>query len=216
MKRIKLVFFDVCDTLYDENTTFGFLEYYFPIGRKALLLKIRKLYIVKAFNYLFVKLFGYDFVRLMGISMLKNESKKDLEIYAKQYVIDRLEYKKNKEIHTLLDRYKEEKREIVLLSGSLDFIIKAIADELQIDHYYASALHYINSVSAGKIDIDLLGRKSFIVEKNFYGQRYIVVTDNLSDLNIVKGSQKSYILSKEKNISMWNTLNNIEIIKILE
>lgn len=213
---IKLVFFDVCDTLYDENTTFGFLEYYFPRGLKASLLKIRKLYVVKVLNYLSVRLFGYDFVRQMGIYMLKDESQKNLELKAKQYVIDRLEYKKNIEIHTMLERYKEEKKEIVLISGSLDFIIKAIASELHIDRHYATILRYSDNLATGKIDIDLLGGKDFIVENNFNDQPYIVVTDNLSDLNIVKGSQKSYILSKEKNIPIWNTLNNIEIIKILK
>lgn len=212
----KLVFFDVCDTLYAENTTFGFLEYYFPWGLKASLLKIRKIYVVKVLNYLSVRLFEYDFVRQMGIYMLKSEPKKDLEFQAEKYVTDRLEHKKNLEVHALLDRYKKEKKEIVLLSGSLDFIIKAIASELHIDRHYATTLQYINNVSTGKIDIDLLGGKDFIVENNFNDQPYIVVTDNLSDLNIVKGSQKSYILSKEKNIPIWNTLNNIEIIKILK
>lgn len=216
MKRIKLVFFDVCDTLYDENTTFGFLEYYFPQGCKALFLKIRKLYIVKALNYLSVRLFGYDFVRQIGISMLKNESQKDLDLQAKYYVSDRLENKKNKEIHILLSRFKEEGKEIVLLSGSLDFIIKAIASKLHIDSYYATTLQYINNVSTGKIGIDLLREKDHILKSNFNGRSYIVVTDNLSDMNIVKDAQQSYILSKEKNIPTWNTLKNIEIIKILE
>ena len=211
----KLVFFDVCDTLYNENTTFGFLEYYFYDGIKSSLLKIRKFYIIKVLNYLSVKLFRYDFIRHIGIFMLKNESQKDLASKAEQYVADILKYKKNIEVHTLLTRYKEEKREIILLSGSLDFIIEAIAKSLNVSLYYATTLQQRKGIILGFIDADLLGNKKSVIDKYYVGIPYVLVTDNLSDFSIAKNAEKSYILTKEKYKNLWQSIDNVNILKII-
>ena len=211
----KLFFFDVCDTLYNENTTFGFLEYYFSNGIKSSLLNIRKIYIIKIFNYLSVKLFSYDFIRYIGIFMLKNESKKDLKFKAKQYVANILKHKKNMEVHTLLSRYKEEKREIVLLSGSLDFIIEEIAKSLGIPLYYATTLQQRKGIILGSIDVDLLGNKRSVIDKYYARIPYVLVTDNLSDFSIAKNAEKSYILTKEKHKNLWETIDNVTILKTI-
>ncbi len=211
----KLVFFDVCDTLYNENTTFGFLEYYFSDGIRSSLLKIRKIYIIKAMNYLSVKLFNYDLVRHVGIFMLRNEVRKDLVCKAEQYVADILEYKKNREVHSLLDHCRKEKKEIVLLSGSLDFIIEAIAKSLDVPVYYATTLRQRKGIVLGSVDVDLLGNKKFVIDKYFSGIPYMLVTDNLSDFNIAKNAEKSYILSKEKHKDLWLTLDNVNILKTI-
>ena len=209
----KLVFFDVCDTLYSENTTFGFLEYYFSGGIKSFLLKIRKIYIIKVMNYISVKLFRYDPIRHIGIFMLKNETREDLVCKAEQYVSNILKHKKNTEVHTLLGRYKEEKKEIILLSGSLDFIIESIAKSLGIPLYYATTLQQRKGIILGSIDVDLLGNKRSVIGKYYARIPYVLVTDNLSDFSIAKNAEKSYILTKEKHKDLWETIDNVTILK---
>ena len=210
-----LVFFDVCDTLYTENTTFGFLEYYFFNHRKNLILKMRKLFVVKVLNYITIKLFDYDFVRQIGISMLRGESQENLKSYAEQYVMDRLENKKNNEIHALLSRYKNENKEIVFLSGSLDFIIEAIAKNLEVSTWFSTKLSITKGVIQGKIETDLLGNKKYIIDTYYTNRNYVLVTDNISDFNIAKGAEQSYILSKNRDLKLWQSLNNVIIIKII-
>ena len=49
---MQIAVFDVCDTIYRVNTTFGFLDYYFGNNKKYIFFrKITKLFPVRVFNY---------------------------------------------------------------------------------------------------------------------------------------------------------------------
>jgi HAD superfamily phosphoserine phosphatase-like hydrolase len=211
----KLVFFDICDTLYAENTTFGFLDFYFSKGVKKNLLQSRKLLPVKLFNFLSIKLFGSDIVRTLGLLLLKNLSKSHLQKKAKAYVGTLQQFKKRDGIHALLKRFRQEGYEIVLLSGSLDFIVEEIASELEISTWHATTLKWNGELCAGKIQYNLLGDKLSVINQ-FYTQRpYEFVTDNISDYDAVVCSTKSYILTKPKHLQKWIRLNNIHIQQII-
>ena len=215
MSNSNLIFFDVCDTLYHENTTFDFLEFYFNSGIKAQILKTRHLFITKVLNHLSQKIFDYDFIRSYGIFTLKDESLYNLQIAAELYVKSMLSDKKNEEVHTLLKHYQAEGKKIVLLSGSLDFIIKEVAKSLDVSTYYASSLNIENGTIIGSIENDLLENKQSIIETYYTDIPYIVVTDNLSDYSIVKNATTSYILTKKRHKDFWNSLKNVQILKII-
>lgn len=211
----KLVFFDICDTLYAENTTFGFLDFYYSKGLKKSLLQSRKLLPVKFFNFLSIKIFGIDIVRIFGLYLLNNLSKSHLQIKAKAYVSTLQQFKKNDGIHDLLKHFRQEGYEIVLLSGSLDFIVEEIASALNIQAWHATTLIWDGELCKGKIHNDLLGVKQSIINRYYSQRSYEFVTDNMSDYDVVVCSTKSYILSKPKHLQKWTSLNNVHIQEII-
>ncbi len=78
--------------------------------------------------------------------------------------------------------------------------------------FFASKLEFKNGICTGRISNDLLGAKNKIFE---YENIDLVVTDNLSDLELVKKSSKSIILSTPKNIGFWER-NGLTVDYILE
>ena len=98
------------------------------------------------------------------------------------------------------------KKDIVLCSASLDIVIKVIAERLNFK-YYASELEFVDGVCVGRLKKDLLGKKNEI----FNGLSLsLVVTDNLTDIKLVKASECSFILSTQKNKKFW-ARHNIKV-----
>ena len=85
MKQI--VVFDVCDTLYNTNTTFKFLDKIFINNKKyKIFRKISKLFPVMLLNYLFYKLIKIDFIRAFGTFFLKGEKVQEIKKISNNFV----------------------------------------------------------------------------------------------------------------------------------
>lgn len=195
---MKEVIFDVCWTMYKSNTTFDYIRFVYQAKKnKSFRLIILNFKITKLLILFLGKIVGRDIYRELFVGLLRGFSRKDLNILSEKFYLEFLEEKKIGYTFDLFN--KIDPKEIILCSASLDVVVAQIANELKVD-FFASELEFKKEVCTGRIIKDLLGKKDSILENK---KIELVITDNLSDLNLVKKSSKSIILSLPKNINFW-------------
>lgn len=202
--------FDVCWTMYKSNTTFDFIKFVYKTENiKSFRLIFLKSQIVKLVLLLLGRLLGRDIYRELFVRLLRGFSRNKLDILSERFYREILIENKINYTFDIFEKINTD--EILLCSASLDVVVAHIANELNVD-FFASELEFENGVCTGKISKDLLGMKDKILENK---KIELVVTDNLSDLLLVKKSSKSIILSTPKNISFWKR-NGLIVNYILE
>ena len=116
--------------------------------------------------------------------------------------------------------YKKENYEIILISGSYDFLIKEIANELNIKIFFATKLQNINNNYTGKVSHDQLFNKLKLLTEIYPKYEELVVfSDNLTDCSLLEVACKGYIVcNKRKHLKFWENKNlkNCEVIKHYE
>ncbi len=158
---------------------------------------MRKTLLGKLLNKITLK-FNIDLTRFIGLLFLKGYERNKLLDYADTFLDD---IPQHQEVISLLSDLQSQGNPIVLCSASLDVIIEAIAKRFGITEWYSSTLQYSqNGICLGKLETDLLGKKHINCSiKN----DYIMVTDNISDYELVCGAIKSYIVLTPKNKKFW-------------
>lgn len=202
--------FDVCWTMYRSNTTFDFIRFIYKTeGINSFRLAFLNSKIGKVVVLLIGKLIGRDIYRELFVGLLEGFTRNDLEKLSENFYYNFL--LKNKIDYTFQIFNKIDVNEIVLCSASLDIVVAYIAYDLKVD-FFASELEFKNEICTGKICKDLLGVKNSIL-----GNKKIdlVVTDNLSDLELVMKSSESVILSTSKNVNFWKR-NGLTVDYILQ
>ena len=207
---VKLIIFDVCWTMYKSNTTFDFIKYVYKVEciNSFKLIFLNSL-IVKFSILLLGKLVGRDIYRELFVKLLKGFSKERLQKTSEKFYNEFLLDKKIDYTFNLINSMPL--NSIILCSASLDIVVEHIAKMLNAN-FFASELEFKNGICTGIINNDLLGEKNKIFEHENID---LVVTDNLSDLELVKKSSKSIILSNPKNIGFWER-NGLTVDYILE
>lgn len=215
---MKIAVFDVCGTLYNSNTTFDFLDWYLKNNPKyKLFRKLSKTKIGKILNYPFYKFLKKDLIRIIGTSFLKNKSLNEIQKHASIFVNEILINKQKNDVIEILEKYKKLDFEIILISGSFEFLIKEVAEFYNLQKYYATKLDIKNDIYSGKIKQDQLYDK-FNLLKAMYPKidELFVISDNLTDYPLLKEATKGIIIcNKEKHMKFWNTKNlkNLKVIK---
>ncbi len=215
----RVAVFDVCGTLYDSNTTFDFIDFYF--GKKArrgfgLFSGARKNRVIGLVNFLIYKLTGVDLLRRMGVGFFSGEKDADVRRAAGEFAVSFLAFRENRAVMLLLDRLRSTHR-IVLMSGSCEPVVSAVARELCAAESYASTLGREEGRLTGAIASDLLGEKAELCLSRFHGaEELIVVTDNKSDLELVRLATKAWIVLNKGDGAFWRrqSLGNMEFIRL--
>ena len=215
---MKIAVFDVCGTLYNSNTTFDFLDWYFKNNLKyKLFRKLSKSKLGKLANYPFYKFLKKDLIRIYATKFLNGIKEKEIEVASNQFVNLILKDKIKKDIEKLMIEYKNQGYEIVLISGSYNFIIKEVSKYFKINDYFASNLEIKSEKYTGKIEFDQLFNKINILKSKYPNfKELVVVSDNLADYPLLKEANKSYIIcNKHKHLEIWEkkNLRNAEVIK---
>lgn len=194
----KLIIFDVCGTLYDSNTTFDFIKYF---KRDSTYIKFLSLTPIKLLLVALGKVMFLDFYRYFFIYSLKGVERVTLIKAANEFYDTVLQFKRIDATHQILERLKQQCGvDVLYCSASLDIIVQVISERLGGLHYSSSLSFSHDGICSGFISNDLLGKKDIL----FKGKEIeLTVTDNISDLELLKISKNSFILSKEKNISFW-------------
>ncbi|MDE9444683.1 hypothetical protein KKJ04_03385 [Xenorhabdus bovienii] len=193
----KKIILDVCGTLYHSNTTFDFIDYFLDKKNKCIIKrKLLKFWIFKFFFIVLGKLFKNDIYRRLYIRLLKDFPQNELTKEAKIFTKEILETKKILQIHNIIDDIKKD--DIIICSASLDIVIKEISSILNIKNYFATNLIFEGGYCLGEIRHDLLGRKD-----KLFNKVDLVITDNKSDLLLIKKSSKYIIVSEKKNLYFW-------------
>jgi phosphoserine phosphatase len=194
---VKTAIVDVCHTLYNSNTTFDYVDFVLnKKNKKIILLKIK---MIKYMLIIMGRFLHKDIYRYLYIKKLRGFKKTELEGIANEFYRDKLDRLK---IVSTFNVINEEIKnyKFILASASLNIIIEAIIKNENIFEgiAYSSILDFKNDICTGKLSQDLLGNKH-----KYFSEVNWVITDNVSDLELAKKSEKVTILSKPKNFAFW-------------
>jgi phosphoserine phosphatase len=190
-----VVIFDICDTMYDSNTTFDFLDYILKYTLKYnIYRRISKTIIVKVINKILWNTLRIDLIRIVFLRYLKGYSREELLMYIDGFYKDILDLKKRDMIIKILKEEKAKEKDILLMSATIDIVAERIAKEYNVNFISSRLLFDDNNICMGKLEFDLLGIKDKYVNDDIK----LVVTDNLSDLQLVKKAKQSIIISKKR------------------
>lgn len=197
---------DVCHTLYDANTTYGFLDQYLADNAQYIeLVKRRRSFVQRLRGRLFA---GPDVIRNQAIALLKGASRGSLFESANAYVhsIPRIE-----SVQTHINERQAEGMSVYLVSSSLDFIVAGVAMELGVDGWFASALGFEKDICTGVLETDLTGNKNRVLLEHFPAVSGIeFVSDNFSDANCIPLVESFRPVYPKKNIRarvFWSRKN---------
>lgn len=210
---------DVCGTLYDANTTAGFIRHHHKLcqntARQFFLFLITARYLpVKYALILFAKLFKFDLHRTLCVLTLRDQSRSSLEHSAQDYVAA-LNAVKIDEAHARIATLQADGWHPVLVSNSIDIIIHAIATKMNIG-YVASQLAWQKDKSSGRIQVDLTGIKRLHLEEYLGASlekiSFAVITDNRSDRDLIKCAIPAMLVAKVHKKQWMEEHDNAEII----
>lgn len=183
----KLALFDVDGTLYKGNSTFDFIQYVNRNNEKYSFFKKRYKYL-RVYNKILNTLFHYDWYKLESAKFLTGYSQDELEKLANQFYNDVLVKNKIKPVLELLQFYRQNQYQIVLVTATFDPIAKVIAKKLDANDYICTNLIYQNNICIGKYEKDILNHKlAMIGEKyNLTNSESVFYSDNKQDIPLLK------------------------------
>lgn len=218
--RPPLAIFDVCGTLFRDDTTLGFLFY---LSRKTSRLRWYLL------NLLFhqrspglyalmilERLTGQHFGKHLAIHQLSGLPVEMVEREAEAYVDYLLARRVQKEIFPLFTRSLET-GQTILASASLEPVVRALARRFQVD-YVASSLQVSDGFYTGRLLNDMTGKKLAELQlrlgSEWTNRERHCFTDNFSDLELCQNcAHRTVVLLKPKHRRRWGSLtaNYIEV-----
>jgi len=205
----KVLLLDVCHTLYQSNTTFDFLAWYFPQNPDYQSLQRKRKNIL---NRISARLGINDGVRERSIALLNGIPESRLEAAATEFVNT---LKPIEQVHCVVDNYQQQGYELVLLSSSLDFIVRCVGKLLDSSAIHATELNYDNLVCNGTIKHDLLHTKATVIKNYYAGLETVFITDNRTDLacaNLVSKFVAVHRLSDSSSANYWRRKEIKEIL----
>lgn len=187
MLSTPLILVDICWTLYRSNTTFDFLDSIISKKSYYLLRAFFKTKVGYRGNILLYRLTRTDWQRRLAVRYLKGISQAELAAKAETFVAN---LEQTKRIEASFDILSRQQAPIVILSGTLDCIAKAVGNRLHAQEIYSSALEYRNGVCTGRLKEDIL-----LSKKKYIGiDRFTILTDNTTDLDLVKQAEQAFIV----------------------
>lgn len=220
---MKIAVFDICGTLYNSNTTFDFLLFYFKRNNriKFFLFKLCLSKFIKVFWKILSLCGKQKIIRNFLIGFIKNEPVSKLDTEATLFVESYLELRKIAKVESLLNEKKSKSYKIIFASASIEPVVKAIAKKYKVDKAFYTELEKSHNLFTGKIKYDIEGRKHMSIEtfkKDNKVEEIIFFTDNKEDIQLILNSNHSNVVSKSKNLSYWQTKvgsrKHIDIIEI--
>ncbi|MDE9621218.1 HAD family hydrolase [Citrobacter portucalensis] len=202
---MKLAVFDICGTLYYDNTTYSFLRW---LSKKNIIKYNKNImnapYILRALNVIYSSFTGKDVYRILQVKQLSDFSLEDINKWASEFV-DELEENRIYSTNVLMGEYKKQGYEIVIASATIEPVARAIAHKLGVE-YYSSKIGFLNNKCTGEIKKDLLLlKKDTLLPLLKTAETTIVVTDNYTDIELVLVSDHSHIIVRnDRDIEKWN------------
>ncbi|WP_455623905.1 HAD family hydrolase [Parabacteroides sp.] len=202
------VLIDICGTLYDSNTTMDFLDWTFGSFRKyQLYRRVSRTFFARAVNKLLLQTFSFDFIRKIGISFLRGKSKEEISALVDEFYNSFLLQRQQKQPMEIVETYRAKGYKLILVSATLDCIARKVAEEMRISEWYTSTLRYEKGICTGTLTADLLHKKRNALRGNACLPPYgMTISDNLSDADLMRQSERSYIVCPARNKVRWERL----------
>ena len=215
-----LAVFDLCETLYAENTTLGFVRFFQARhGRRSGtvlidLLCSRRLpifYLLAALH----RFLSLDLNRWALVRSLRGYDRTPLAEAARAYTAEMLPRTAIAETQNRLAEHRAAGDRVVIVSNSLDVVVEAVAEHFGVE-WYASRLGYRDDRCTGRIEHDLTGRKASLVANLVADQAVASVihayTDNLSDRDLVEAADRpTIIIPAGRTRARWGDIDAVFI-----
>lgn len=207
-----IAIFDVCGTLYQENTTRGFLTYFHQTKASRAYGRTEWMWTstfspIFYFGAIAYRWLGRDLARQMLLRSLAGVPRATIVEAARDYVATVLPAKRIEPLHAKLREHREAGDRVVLVSNSIDVVIEQIAQALGVE-WRASEIGFAGDRCTGRLQTDLTGRKSAeLVRLDPYRKSPLLVyTDNRSDIDLVREADfATIILPPNGSKSAWRT-----------
>lgn len=203
--------FDICGTLYKSNTTYDFIGYYLKKHNRIKYLYYKSLFSLPAkIFFKILNLLGKnEGVRKFIVGFIAGADKRELDAASADFIKDFLSQKKIDVTHEMLKSKTENNERVVLVSASVDPVVKAIAQHLGVAEYCSTILEYDEGTATGRILFDLEKSKlkylldNQIVSEN---QNMAVFTDSFADLDIALVSYECTIICSANDRQKWRKI----------
>lgn len=217
----KIIVADICNTLFDSNTTFDFVRYCVYTKRlgfnrtayKAIFSRVSPLFFGIA---LLQKFTGTDIHKKIAVSLFRNRSPQQVRTWANSFLEEYLHGREIPQSLSYLNQYNPD--DIILVSSTIYPVAETIADYLKISHFIATELEIVDSKYTGKIKQEIRGKKLSALEKKLGGKNFeieMVITDNFSDRELMNSSKKKLAVCYDsRQEKFWSTLPDVNIIRV--
>ena len=188
---MKVAVFDLCGTLFDCNTLFAFTRWACPASAK------------RAFaDSLLMKLWDRIDPQLhrrrnMHLSLLAPFSQAELEYLAEAFYRRVLQFKALPQVHRLRASLQDSGWYTILATAAPEFLARVAERHLGFYDCFASAYE------AGKLTEDLTYRKYAAVRAYLPAEALLTVSDNLTDLRLLKLSDTPVVVCRKKDVKKW-------------
>lgn len=205
--------FDVCGTLFLDNTTAGLLRWYHKVrGNRVRSIALELLYRVDSPLSWVVKVVervsGVQLAKNLAVSTLRGELLVEVEQEAERYVDFLLAERAIPELLITLRQCKREDKRVVLASASINPIIRAVGFALEVP-WVSSHLEEIDGRLTGRLTNDISGKKiASLIEvfgEGFFKDECFGYSDNFSDRELLKLCRhKTVVLHKRRHRGRWD------------
>lgn len=203
--------FDLCGTLFRENTTFAFMDHLEgPQGLACRYVRARKLPPLRLINKVLF-LMHWDVLRILSARSLRGRSRDELQASASRMLPFLTPVA---QVQALLKACQERGDQVLIASAAFDFIVAAAAERLGVEHYRCTQLAYDQTGRClGTITEDHLGNKHHHLQ-DWIQKPFTLITDNVDDTHLVRLAEKAYILTPVSRLSYWQKFPNATVLDV--
>ncbi len=195
----KILAVDVCGTLYDENTTAGFVRFLskrVSLGARFRVLELLRRSVARNGVIALGRLLRRDLFRENYILCLRGTTRQMLVSASRDYARHLEEVRRIEPVRTWLARATACGWSPMLVSNSLDVVVHAVGELLGIDAI-ASTLEFEGERCAGRLARDLTGSKLSALHAVTAERRSLaVITDNRSDSDLAGAADETWLVVK--------------------
>lgn len=201
----KIILVDIDGTIYNANTTFDFLDYYFNKERDYRIFRKWSCSLFgRVINKLSILIFHIDIIRTIGIRRLNGYDKSTLMEMGEKFYVDVLVDVKHKAIIDAVKDKQDKGKSIVLASATLDFLAEMIATKLHADRYICTELNYHEGVCSGRMKKDRLGHKiEALREIGIQFPVGFMFTDNITDSELLQECTEGFVIVYPSERTKW-------------
>jgi len=208
--------FDLCDTLFAENTTVGFLRK--VAAEEGATKRALQRWLGNPLFFLvgaIAQRLGRDLARERLVASLAGLSRDRIDELARRYAASLVASGGNQAVLGRLEAHRQAGDRVVILSSSLAPVVEAIAAALGVEGFGSTLGFTPDERCTGRITNDLTGAKPALARQlQRDGERLVAYSDNRTDEALLRAADQGFvILPAGRGRSRWagNDVGYIEL-----